>query len=131
VDECKPLDGGGGDGDVADGGEGGFALRVRGGGGHGRTVQVDPIKPTLKPPGTKRLKLKYDELLSSFAFNFNLRRCTMGSLFGGFGWGASEPESQEPYPQPKAKDNNDVDGGGGGDGGRTSYILLATSSNAM
>jgi hypothetical protein len=29
-------------------------------------VQVDPIKPTLKPPGTKRLKLNYDELLSKF-----------------------------------------------------------------
>jgi len=28
----------------------------------------------LKAPGTKRLKLKYDELLSSFAFNFNSRR---------------------------------------------------------
>ena len=39
-------------------------------------MQFDPIKPTLKPPGTKRLKLKYDELLSSFAFNFNLRRYT-------------------------------------------------------
>ena len=37
-------------------------------------MQVDPIKPTLKAPGTKRLKLKYDGLLSSFAFKFNLRR---------------------------------------------------------
>jgi len=37
-------------------------------------VQVDPIKPTLAAPGTKRLKLKCDKLLSSFAFNFNLRR---------------------------------------------------------
>ena len=37
-------------------------------------MQVDPIKPTLKAPGTQRLKLKYDKLLSSFAFNFNLRR---------------------------------------------------------
>jgi len=37
-------------------------------------VQVDPIKPMLKPPGTKRLKLKYDELLSNVAFKFNLRR---------------------------------------------------------
>jgi len=37
-------------------------------------VQVDPIKPTLKPPGTNRLKLKYDDLLSIFAFKFNLRR---------------------------------------------------------
>jgi hypothetical protein len=38
-------------------------------------VQVDPIKPTLKAHGTKRLKLKGDQLLSSFAFKFNLRRC--------------------------------------------------------
>jgi len=37
-------------------------------------VQVGPLKPTLKEPGSKRLKLKCDELLSSFAFNFNLRR---------------------------------------------------------
>jgi len=33
------------------------------------------MKSTLKVPGTKRLKLKYgDALLSSVAFNFNLRR---------------------------------------------------------
>jgi len=37
-------------------------------------VQVEPIKPTLKAPGIKRFKLKYDGLLSIFAFNFNLRR---------------------------------------------------------
>jgi hypothetical protein len=37
-------------------------------------VQVDTLKPTLKAPGTKRLKLDFDELLSSFAFKFNLRR---------------------------------------------------------
>jgi len=37
-------------------------------------VQVDPIKPKLKPPGTKRLKLKCDILLSTSAFKFNLRR---------------------------------------------------------
>ena len=39
-------------------------------------MQVDPIKPTWKPTGTKRLKLQYDELLSNFAFKFNLRRYT-------------------------------------------------------
>jgi len=39
-------------------------------------VQVDPIKPTLKAPGTERLKLKYDEPPSNFAFKFNLRRYT-------------------------------------------------------
>ena len=37
-------------------------------------MQVDPIKPTLKAPGTERLKLEYDIPLSSFAFKFNLRR---------------------------------------------------------
>jgi len=37
-------------------------------------VQVDPVKPTLKPPGTKRLKLKCDTVLSTFGFKFNLRR---------------------------------------------------------
>jgi hypothetical protein len=37
-------------------------------------VQVDPIKPMLKPPDTKRLKLKNAELLSTSAFKFNLRR---------------------------------------------------------
>jgi hypothetical protein len=39
----------------------------------GREVQVDPIKPNLKPPGTKRLKPKHNDVLSSSAFNFNLR----------------------------------------------------------
>jgi len=41
-------------------------------------VQVDPLKPILKAPGTKRLKLKYDQLLSNLAFNFNLRRYIKG-----------------------------------------------------
>ena len=39
-------------------------------------MQVDPIKPTLKAPGTVRLKLKYDEPPSNFAFKFKLRRYT-------------------------------------------------------
>ena len=37
-------------------------------------MQIGPIKPTLKAPGTKRLKLKCDVLLSNVAFKFNLRR---------------------------------------------------------
>ena len=36
-------------------------------------MQVDPIKVTLKPPRAERLKPKCDELLSNFAFKFNLR----------------------------------------------------------
>ena len=41
-------------------------------------MQLDPIKPTLKPPGTKRLKLQYDGPLSNSAFKFNLRRYRKG-----------------------------------------------------
>jgi hypothetical protein len=37
-------------------------------------VQVNPIKPTLEPPGSKRLKLICDAPLSIVAFNLNLRR---------------------------------------------------------
>jgi len=51
----------------------------RGGGAvprRGRGVRVDPIKPMFKAPGTEGSKLKYDELLSKFAFKFNLRRYT-------------------------------------------------------
>ena len=39
-------------------------------------MQVHPIEPTLKTPGTERLKLENEQLLSNFAFNFNLRRFT-------------------------------------------------------
>jgi len=53
------------------------ALYIAAENGHGRAVQVKPMKPMLKAPGTKRLKLKYIKLLSRFAFNFNLRRYTM------------------------------------------------------
>ena len=37
-------------------------------------MQVAPIKPMLKSPGTKRLKLLHDEPPSDFALKFNLRR---------------------------------------------------------
>jgi len=43
-------------------------------------VQVYPIKPKLKPPGTKRLKLNCDVLLSTSAFKINLRRYNEGPL---------------------------------------------------
>jgi CRP-like cAMP-binding protein len=32
------------------------------------------MKPTLKAPGSRWLKLQFDQPLSSFAFDFNLRR---------------------------------------------------------
>ena len=42
------------------------------------------MKPTLKAPGTNCLKLEYDQLLSSCAFNCNLRRYSV-LLFSGDG----------------------------------------------
>ena len=36
-------------------------------------VQVHPMKPVLKAPGTKRLRPQYKKLLSTVGFNFNLR----------------------------------------------------------
>ena len=76
MDECKPLVDGGDQWDVDE------ILRLQYGDDvdrRGEAVQVDPFKPKLKPPGTKRLKLKYDELPSNFAFKFNLRRYSEGS----------------------------------------------------
>jgi len=43
-------------------------------------VRVEPIKPTLKAPGTKRLKLQYHDLLSSTPFKFNVRRYTLVAM---------------------------------------------------
>ena len=46
-------------------------------------MQVDPIKPKIKPPGTKRLKLKCDIPLSTSAFKFVLRRYTKAAAAAG------------------------------------------------
>jgi len=43
---------------------------------------VDPTKPTLKAPGTKRLNLTCNKLLSSLAFKFNLRRYILAEQAG-------------------------------------------------
>jgi len=48
----------------------------------GRAVQVGPLKPTLKAPGTKLLKLKLDKLLSiltQFCFQIQLALLHRGS----------------------------------------------------
>jgi hypothetical protein len=46
----------------------------------GKAVQLDPIKPELKAPGANFFTLTNDDLLSSFAFNFKLRRYTWGTV---------------------------------------------------
>ena len=53
-------------------------------GDRGMAMQVDPMTPKSKPPGSKRLKLKCDEVLSSFSNNFNLRRYTAAPQDGTF-----------------------------------------------
>ena len=72
-------------------------------GAQGRAVQVDPIKPKLKAPGTKRFKLKCDTLLSTSAFKFNLRRYT-------------KPKKPPAKKSKKSRDDDDL-GSGGGKGG--------------
>jgi len=72
VDECKPLPIGGGPGRGPRAAQPVPSLPQS----PGSAVQVHPIKPILvvKAPKTKRLKLKKYELVSSFAFEFSLRR---------------------------------------------------------
>ena len=91
-------------------------VRRRGrGGARGRAVQIDPMKPTLKAPGTKRLKLQYDEPPSNFAFKFISRRYT-GGAWGGAGAGmddrsgspADEHESGEPFGELQLVQQGDV-----------------------
>jgi len=50
----------------------------------GRAVQVDPITPVLKPPGSGSmlLKLRCDGPLSNVAFNFISRRYTSATRSG-------------------------------------------------
>ena len=40
-------------------------------------MQVDPIEPMLKAPGYKHLKRDEENLISTLAFKFNLRRYIM------------------------------------------------------
>ena len=64
MNECKPLRGG--------------QLQLQPPAGRrGKVVQVDPITPTLKAPGSERLKLNCDILLPTCAFRFNFRRYTV------------------------------------------------------
>jgi len=71
VDECQPLVTGRDNPlDLLD--------RLRRQAVQGKAVQVDPIKPVLKAPGSVLLKLRNYGVLSDFAFNFNLRHYIKG-----------------------------------------------------
>jgi len=104
----KPLLGGGG---------GGAALQGR---AQGKAVQVDPVKSTLKAPGIKLLKLRYDKLLSNVAFKFNV--CcyskVLGGIGGAHGGGADVGSSSGNGDGGGASGRGGSgDGGGGGGGG--------------
>jgi hypothetical protein len=46
---------------------------------YGEPTHLQRIKSKLKAPGTKRLKLEHDNLLSTFPFNIDLRRYSTGA----------------------------------------------------
>jgi hypothetical protein len=52
---------------------------VRMAGGPGRAVQADSIKPASEATGTRRFKLRCDDLLLNVAFNFELRSYSKGA----------------------------------------------------
>ena len=65
--------------------------RAGGGGapGHGKAVQVDLIKPKLKPPRRKRLKLRCDVPLSNLALKSHMHRYIMAGGENVFFHGAA------------------------------------------
>jgi len=77
-------------------------------------VQVDPIKPTLKPTGTKHLELQYDEPPSKFSFKINLRRYNWVMESGGSGGGGNDDGNDD---DEKNGDSENCGGGQGGSGG--------------
>ena len=85
------------------------------------------MKYRLKAPGTKRLKLKYDVLLSCFAFNFILRRYTAGLAYVGGGWGlrrgAAGARQAARLAAEVAALEAAIAGGGGGGGGGGPFLM--------
>jgi len=57
---------------------------------------VKPVKSVLKASGTKRLKLNCDDLVSSFAFNCNLRRYSKSPGSGRAAFGSKGPQRTGP-----------------------------------
>ena len=109
------------------------------------------MKPVLKAPGTMLLKLRYDEPLSNFAFNFNLRRyisagdrsgtgrsawaTTGGGARFGSGGGGGGSRGLDFW---KKRDSGGGRGGGGAGGagagsrneGKAGQILLANATSS-
>jgi hypothetical protein len=69
-------------------------------------VQVDPIKPTLKAPGIKLFRLKYDKLLSNFAFKFNWRRYNKARLRA---WRRAQQQQEKQAQQDKRQEQQELE----------------------
>jgi len=57
----------------------------------GSAVQLDPMTRTLDAPGTKRLKLKYDEMLANFAFKIPTCDFTSRAATQSVRWSSCAP----------------------------------------
>jgi len=64
-------------------------------------VQVAPINPSLKPPGTTHLKLKCNGPLSNSGFDFNLRRYIKALVKAEPGLGTSQVGAEYRYTMGK------------------------------
>jgi len=112
VEECKPLtEGGVEQGDGAGDGRWPDIRRHE-----GRAVQVVPMKPKLQPPGTQRLKLQCDILLSNSAFEFNSRRSMKGGKLSVDEIAIKEKRA-EALRKADASEKEASSGGGGGEEG--------------
>jgi len=93
-------------------------------------VQLDPIKTTLKPTGTQRLKLKCHVLLSTSAFTSSLRRYTKdtpqpalpaalvdAAALSAAAAAAADADEAPDDASDTGSQHNYVSGGGGGVGG--------------
>ena len=117
MDECKPLVHGH---SMGHGGGGGAGFGAR----HarprccapGRAVHLDPMKPTLTAPGSRRSNLEHENLLSNFAFNFNLRRYSL--VEEGEAEGESNAREARRTIRAALGYDGDSDDGGGGGGSR-------------
>ena len=88
-------------------------------------MQRDPIKPTLKAPGTNILTLNHDEQLSTFAFNFKLRRYIEDD------GECPEYEGLAPRAAPAAGAVSGGSSGGSSGGGMTAAAVAAGGGGGM
>ena len=70
-------------------------------------MQVDPIKPTFKAPGSDRLELTSDILLATYALKLNLRHYNKVDVYGfsvfGKPWATVKAQKKQSVNRLEAK----------------------------